>query len=88
MLNQQISTKTEPILDIILALSPKEQFQLIVILLQRLLGIQNMAEIRPHIATARLKTVDQAVADFWPEDESVDDFLTFTYQQRQENLVK
>jgi len=47
-----------------------------------------MAEIRPHIATARLKTVDQAVADFWPEDESVDDFLTFTYQQRQENLVK
>ena len=91
MLAQNSSPKLQPLIDTILTLSPQEQLQLIMILSQSLLNIQDIpTSWQPQlpIQTPRHPNkVDDAIADFWPEDESVDEFLEFTRKERQANLL-
>jgi len=83
-----LSPKIEPFIKTILALSPQEQFDLITFLLQLLFGLRQTQNMPTTMARPpRPKKVEDAQAHFWPDDESIDDFLEFTYQHRRENLV-
>jgi len=35
-----------------------------------------------------MTNIEDFAGDFWPENESADDFVTYIYQQRQEDRVK
>lgn len=75
----------QPLVKSILALSPSEQFHILMLLLQTLLSVTlSEPDSPPHRDP---KTVDSALADFWPDDETVDDFLAFTTQQRHHNRL-
>ena len=44
------------------------------------------AEEHSEIAhTEAVSDVDDLIGDFWPEDESADDFITYTYDRRRED---
>lgn len=89
MITQQPSSKLKPLINAILTLSSQEQFQVVMVLLQNLLGQQPIrTEAVKEVVAPRPKSVDDVTANFWPDDETVDDFLVFIHQQRQENLVK
>lgn len=80
-------------------LSPTERYQLLQILIQSDLSSNSQTELRTLstqfwkgttlkqlLATQTPTTVydlKDLAADFWPEEDSIDDFLTFLRQQRQ-----
>lgn len=60
-------------------------FDTIFQLLRQTFDPANQPGLEPAIEgtpSSRAKKVDEVTADFWPADESVDEFLAFIYQQR------
>lgn len=77
---QYYAPKLQPVLKTVLNLAPQERLQLIMLLLQSLLDSPSIDAI---MQAPGKRTVNEAMADFWPEDEQSDDFLEFIQKQRQ-----
>jgi hypothetical protein len=95
-----MTPQLEAAISAIQPLSPTERQQLLQILMQSESSSTSQTELRilsnqfwqgttlnQLLATHPPITVDnpkELVADFWPEEDSIEDFLTFLRQQRQE----
>lgn len=45
-------------------------------------------KLKTLIEEAPVTDIDELGGDFWPEDESVDDFIDYIYGQRREDRLK
>ena len=96
-----MTVKLQTLLEEIQELSPSEQLELIHIISftlsrhsqktfskQDVWTTKTLEEIVASQQVAPITNIDELAGDFWPEDESVNDFITYIYQQRQEDRVK
>jgi hypothetical protein len=95
-----VNTRLQALVDAVQELSPLEQLELISVVSQSLSrGYQQIQlddfwapkTLGQHIQAQQTQpTMDIAdlVADFWPEEESADDFITYIYQQRREDCLR
>jgi len=95
-----MTPKLEAALAAIQPLSPAERQQLLQILTQDQLAENSLAELKSlslqfwqGVSLQQLRTTQTPVtvhnlkdlaADFWPQEDSIEDFLAFLHQQRQE----
>lgn len=95
-----MTPKLEAALAAIQPLSPAERQQLLQILTQDQLAEESLAELKSlglqfwqGVSLQQLRTTQtpatvhnlkDLAADFWPQEDSIEDFLTFLHQQRQE----
>lgn len=95
-----MTPKLEAALAAIQPLSPAERQQLLQILTQDQLAENSLAELKSlslqfwqGVSLQQLRTTQTSVtvhnlkdlaADFWPQEDSIEDFLAFLHQQRQE----
>jgi hypothetical protein len=49
---------------------------------------KSLAEIVQAQQSPVIETLNELAGDFWPEDESVDEFIDYIYKQRQEDRWK
>ena len=95
-------TKLQTLIDAAQELSPPEQLSLISAITQFLYHnyspqLHSAADfwvpktLEEHIQaqqTQPITSIADLKADFWPEDESADDFIDYIYQQRQEDRLR
>ena len=95
-----MTPKLEAALAAIQPLSPAERQQLLQILTQDQLAENSLAELkslslqfwqgtslqqlRTTQTPATIHNLKDLAADFWPQEDSIEDFLAFLHQQRQE----
>ncbi|MGD9099314.1 MAG: hypothetical protein PVF45_02460 [Anaerolineae bacterium] len=95
-------TKLQTLIDAAQELSPLEQLSLISAVTQFLhrnysqqmeteVDFWEPKTLEQHIQaqqTQPVKDIADLKADFWPEEESADDFIEYIYQQRQEDRLR
>jgi len=95
-----MTPKLEAALAAIQPLSPAERQQLLQILTQDQLAENSLTELKSlslqfwqgtslqHLRTTQtpvtVHNLKDLAADFWPQEDSIEDFLAFLHQQRQE----
>jgi hypothetical protein len=94
-----MSTKLEEIIDAAQELSPKERLDLIKAISRSLQdywlggiegGFWQSIPLEERIARQRtpvIKKIMELRAEFWPEDETADDVITYIYSQRESDRL-
>ena len=95
-----MNKKLKPIIGVIQELPIAEQLELMQLMSQSLyLNYQHTLFTRNFNSTKTIKQLvknqkiipvtdlSQLASDFWPEEESVDDFIEYTHKQRQEDRL-
>jgi hypothetical protein len=96
-----MTTKLKTLIHEVQELSPSEQLELIHIISLRLARNftpqqeqfakaafwkpKTLEEIVQSQNTPTIENIDDLAVDFWPKDESVDDFIDYIYSQRHED---
>lgn len=99
-----MTVKTKHLLDEIQGLSPADQLELVHLITFHLSQgydtssyqvpqidfwkSQTLEEIIEAQQTPVIEDIRQLAVDFWPDDESVDDFIDYIYGQRREDREK
>jgi hypothetical protein len=96
-----MTTRVQTLIDAAQKLSLLEQLELISTISQSI--HRNYQQTQPTVDFWEPKTLEQhvqaqltrpvtdiadLVADFWPEEESADDFIAYIYQQRREDCLR
>jgi hypothetical protein len=93
-----MTTKLKTLIDEVQELSPSEQLELIHVISLTLSHSyydnlskadfwqpMTLEQIVQAQQTPTIDNIDDLAVDFWPEDESVDDFIDYIYGQRNED---
>ena len=96
-----MTTRLQALIDEAQQLPPLEQLNLVRTLLQSLYrsyehsqttedfwAPQSLKELVQSQHTEPVTDISSLKGDFWPEDESTDDFLAYIYQQRREDSLR
>ena len=97
-----MTTKLKTLIEEAQELSPSEQLELIHVISLTLSHNyeersskkedfwkpKTLEEIILSQQVSPVTNIDELAGDFWPEDESVDDFIDYIYQQRREDCLK
>lgn len=96
-----MTTKLKALIHEVQALSPPEQWELIHVIFFSLSRKQEkklaqddfwnpmtLEQIVQAQQTPIIENIDELAVDFWPEDESVDDFIQYIYEQHHEDRWK
>ncbi len=96
-----MTTRVQTLIDAVQELSLLEQLDLISTISQSIHRSYQQAQpaadfwepkkLEQHVQaqlTRPVTDIADLVADFWPEEESADDFIAYTYQQRREDRLR
>lgn len=97
-----MNAKLETLIEAVRELTLLEQLQLVSVVSQSLyqnyqqttqpvIDFWTPRSLEQHIlaqGTQPVVNIADLVADFWPEEESADDFITYIYEQRREDRLK
>jgi hypothetical protein len=96
-----VNTRLQALVDAVQELSLLEQLELISVVSQSLCRSYQQTQLdidfwapkilEQHIQAQQTQPnmdIADLVADFWPEEESVDDFVAYIYQQRREDCLR
>jgi len=96
-----MTTRVQALVDAAQELSPLEQLELISTISQSIHRNYQQTQLAvdfwepktlgQHIQaqlTQPVTNIADLVADFWPEEESANDFIAYTYQQRREDCLR
>jgi hypothetical protein len=96
-----MTTKLKTLITQVQELSPPEQWELIhvisfslsrkhgkILVQEDFWNPMTLEQIVQAQHTPIIENIDELAVDFWPENESVDEFIEYIYQQRQEDQCK